>query len=433
MIKKLLITISSIITIIIICIILNIMQIKTIDVKVLSANDNILLVEDKNHIKYKFNYNTNNIIINSKSKIKYNKLNKKIIDFKVTSKYQEIPNDWIDNGIFSKYYNLALEKLKGLSLEEKVGQLFLVKYNEQNDINNLKKYKFGGYVFYKKDFDNKTKEDVQNMINNLQNNTNIPLLTSVDEEGGTVVRISTNKNLYHYPFKSPNELYNLGKFELIKEDTINKSILLNELGINLNLAPIVDVTTNKNDYMYKRSIGLSTELTEEYAKTVIETSKNYPVSYTLKHFPGYGNNIDTHISTSLDTRTYEDILKNDIPPFETGIKSGAEAVLISHNIVTSIDEINPASLSPKVINILKKELNFTGIIITDDLDMEATKNIEDTSVKALLAGNTLLITTNYENITKVINAVENNIIEEELINQLAFKILAWKYYKGLLK
>lgn len=431
MIKKLLITISSVITIIIICIILNIMQIKTIEATVLSAKNNILIVQDENNIQYEFNYNTNNILVYSKSKIKYNKLNNKIIDFKVTFKYPFIPSNWIDNGIFSKYYNLAFEKLKELSLEEKIGQLFLVRYDEKNDIQNLNKYKFGGYVFYKKDFDNKSTVEVQNMIKNLQENSNIPLLTSVDEEGGTVVRISTNPKLYNEPFKSPNKLYKEGNFELIKEDTINKSILLSNLGINLNLAPVVDVSTNKNDYMFERSLGESTELTSKYAKIVIETSKQYDVSYTLKHFPGYGNNLDTHIGSSTDTRSYESILKNDIPPFEEGIKSGAEAILISHNIVTSIDALNPASLSNKVINLLTNNLNFTGIIITDDLDMGATNKIKDASIKALLAGNTLLITTNYENVTKVINAVNNGTIDETLIDRLTFKILAWKYYKGL--
>lgn len=269
------------------------------------------------------------------------------------------------------------------------------------------------------------------MINILQKNSNIPLLTAVDEEGGSVVRISTNENLYHTPFKSPSELYNINKFESIKEDTINKSILLNNLGINLNLAPVVDVSTNENDYMFKRSLGQSTELTSEYAKTVIETSKKYKVSYTLKHFPGYGNNIDTHIDSAVDTRSYESILTNDIPPFKSGINAGAEAVLISHNIVASIDDKNPASLSNKIIKLLTNDLNFTGIIITDDLDMVATNKIKDASIKALLAGSTLLITTNYENVNQVINAVNQNIISEDLIDKQAFKILAWKYYKGL--
>jgi len=430
--KKIIIFLEILIITLIAFLTLIIVDTKKLNAIVTSTTNNILKVIDKNNIEYQFNYDTSDIIIGSNIEIKYSHTSNKVYNYEEINKYPNVPTSWIDNGIFSNYYNLAYNKLKTLTLEEKTGQLFLVRYDEKNDIENLKKYNFGGYVFFKKDFNNKTTEEVKKMINNLQKNSNIPLLTAVDEEGGTVVRISTNKNLYHTPFKSPSELYKLGKFELIKEDTINKNNLLSSLGINLNLAPVVDVSTNKNDYMFKRSIGLSTELTSEYAKTVIETSKNSSVSYTLKHFPGYGNNLDTHIGSSKDIRSYESILKNDIPPFKAGINSGAEAVLISHNIVTSIDNKNPASLSNKVINLLTNDLNFTGIIITDDLDMGATNKIKDASIKALLAGNTLLITTNYENVNLVINAVNNNIIDESLIDQLAFKILSWKYYKGLL-
>jgi len=428
--KKIILSSGIFLTLLILSLILIVTNKKTLKCTVISTKDNLLIVKDKNNMEYTFNYDNQDISIGSEIEIQYNE--QKIHNYKEINKYPNIPTSWIDNGIFSKYYNLAYEKLKTLSKEEKIGQLFLVRYNEKNDIENLKKYNFGGYVFYKKDFESKNIEDVKNMINKLQENSNIPLLTSVDEEGGTVIRISSFKELYPEPFKSPNELYKLGKFELIKEDTSKKSILLNNLGFNLNLAPVVDVSTNKEDYMYNRSLQESTKLTSEYAKTVIETSKNYTVSYTLKHFPGYGNNIDTHIGSSKDNRSYESILKNDIPPFEVGIKAGAEAILISHNIVTSIDNQNPASLSKKVINLLTDNLNFTGIIITDDLDMGATNKIDNAAIKALLAGNNLLITTNYKNIDLIIDAVNNNIIDENLIDKLAFKILAWKYYKGLL-
>ena len=135
-------------------------------------------------------------------------------------------------------------------------------------------------------------------------------------------------------------MYLSGSFEKIRQDTINKSLLLSELGLNLNLAPVVDVSTNSGDYMYKRTLGENTELTSTYAKTVISASKGLGVSYTLKHFPGYGNNNDTHTGQVIDNRTYADIEKNDLPPFEAGINEGAEAVLVSHNTVTNIDSSN---------------------------------------------------------------------------------------------
>lgn len=271
------------------------------------------------------------------------------------------------------------------------------------------------------------------MIDELQDASKIPLLTAVDEEGGKVVRVSSNSNLAESPFKSSQELYAEGGFSLIKKDTITKSQLLNSLGLNLNLAPVVDVSTNSSDYMYERTLGQNTSLTSTYAKTVIEASKGTGVSYTLKHFPGYGSNSDTHTGTSIDTRTYDDIFNNDLPPFRAGIEAGAEAVLVSHNTVNSIDSSAPASLSASVHNILRNELGFTGIIMTDDLDMGAISAVDNPAMKAILAGNDLIISTDYEtDIEAVKLALDNGILCEPMIDKLAFRILDWKYYKGLM-
>lgn len=338
-----------------------------------------------------------------------------------------------NNSLFGKYYKKSLRKLKNMSIDQKIGQLLLVRYPEEEQKDVLKKYQFGGYLFFAKDFRNKTKDEVISMINDLQAASKIPILTAVDEEGGVVVRVSSNPNLRSERFLSSQKLYELGGFDKIKEDTIEKSNLLRELGLNLNLAPVVDVSTNKDDYMYERSIGQNSDITAEYAKTVISASKGSGVSYTLKHFPGYGNNIDTHTASSIDNRSLDDIEKNDLPPFKAGIEAKAEAILVSHNIVDSIDNKNPASISPKVHKLLRKNLNFSGIVITDDLEMGATKDIEDKSVKAILADNDLLIVTDYlESINEIKNAINNKIITENDLDKKVLKILEWKYYKKLL-
>ena len=208
---------------------------------------------------------------------------------------------------------------------------------------------------------------------------------------------------------------------------------MSNLGINLNLAPVVDISTNSSDYMYYRTLGKNAELTATYAKTVIKASKSHQVSYTLKHFPGYGNNTDTHTGSSTDSRTYNDIYNNDLEPFRAGIKEGAEAVLISHNIVTSIDSKNPASLSLAIHDLLRKDLNFTGIVITDDLAMAAIPKNQNAVIKAINAGNDLIITNDYKNaIQSVKQALKDGTLQEDKIDYLAFRILAWKYYKGLL-
>ncbi len=344
----------------------------------------------------------------------------------------DVPFSLNDNGMFSQFYQMAYNKLKTMSQDEKIGQIFLVRVPSENQISDLQKYYFGGYLLFERDFKDKTKEDVIDMINEYQESANIPLLIATDEEGGDVSRLSSNKNIVQESFKSPSELYQSGGMDTIREDTIYKSEVLKSLGINVNLAPVVDVATDPDSYMYERTIKESTSVTSQYAKTVIESSKNTGVSYTLKHFPGYGNNADTHTSSTTDNRTYSTIMEDDIPPFKAGIKAGAEAVLVSHNTVPALDKDNPASLSATVHNVLRNELSFTGIIITDDLDMGAITD-GNAVIKAILAGNDLIIVTDYESaISKVKDALENGDIGESLIDKMAFRVLAWKYYKGLM-
>ena len=346
---------------------------------------------------------------------------------------KKVSNKSLDNGLFKDYYEKAYQKLEKMSLDEKIGQLLLVRYPDNNQKEIVKKYQFGGYLFFGKDFKDKTKDEVIKMIDDSNSVSKIPLLTAVDEEGGIVVRVSSNKNLRSERFLSSSELYKNGGFDRIKADTIEKSNLLKSLGINLNLAPVVDVSIDPNDYMYKRSLQEDAETTAKFSSLVIETSKNTGVSYTLKHFPGYGNNIDTHNGSSIDSRTRKEIESNDILPFKSGIKSGAEAILFSHNVVTSMDKDNPTSLSKTLHDYVRNDLNFTGVVITDDLDMGALKDIENKNVQALLAGNDLLISTDYvESIEKIKQAVDNKLLDEKTLDEHVLRVLAWKYYKGLL-
>ncbi len=352
--------------------------------------------------------------------------------------------------IFETYYEKAEKKLQTLTLEEKIAQLLIVDISASKNQEGTKRYQFGGYLLFKDFFENKTEEQVKTEIQNLQESSEIPLLIAVDEEGGTVVRVSSNPKLTKEVFPSPSEIYKNGGFEAIKQDTLQKSKVLENLGINLNFAPVVDIATSSNDYMYNRALQEGKELTSTYAKTVIRVSKKGKVSYTLKHFPGYGSNKDTHIGNSVDTRTYEEIYENDLEPFRAGIEEGAEIIMVSHNIITSIDEKMPASISLAIHKILREDLAFSGIIITDDMKMGAIKEeykIEEAVVKAILAGNDMIIlsidsstidkVTNqkvtYENIMEYVkNVVQNGEIQEASLNQSVKRILAWKCYKGLM-
>lgn len=356
----------------------------------------------------------------------YDKCNRK------EEKYEKVNSEIKE--IFSDYYTKANDTLNNMTLDEKISQLFLVRVPD-NSIEEVSKYQFGGYILFSKDTKNLTKEELKNKIETWQSVSKIPLLIAVDEEGGPVVRISNNNKLNDSKFKSSQELYNEGGFELIKNDTIQKNNLLYELGINVNLAPVADISTNENDYIYNRSFGKDVLETSKYIKTVISASKGTKVSNVLKHFPGYGSNLDTHTGISIDNRTIEEFRNNDFLPFKSGIEEGAEAILVSHNIITNIENI-PASLSKNVHNILRNELNFTGIIMTDDLAMSAIKNYvnDSPSVMALKAGNDLIIITDYlTGINDIKEALKNGDLEESLIDKAVLRVLSWKYYKVLLK
>lgn len=406
--------------------------INSLEGTVLSYNKDELTIQDDKKTIYTFKMTDEDINVGEHIILEYmgildklkTKQDNKVVSYQLVNASDNTANE---EGIFSLYYKQASEKLKSMSIDEKIKQLLLIRYPEKS-VSDV-----GGYVFYEKDFKDKTEDEVKAMINNLQTASKIPLLTSVDEEGGKIVRISSNKNLVSEKFSSSKELYNKGGLPLIEEDVKNKSSVLKKLGLNVNLAPVVDIADDTNAYIYERTIGQNAEITSNYAASVINASKGTDVSYVLKHFPGYGNNLDTHINAATDIRSYDEIMTKDILPFKKGIENGAEAVLISHNIITSIDANNPATLSSSIHNLLKNNLRFTGVIITDDLDMGATKNIDKKYQKAVLAGNDLLIVTDYEKAFNEIKAgISNKDIDESLINDSVLKVLAWKYYKNLI-
>ncbi len=357
---------------------------------------------------------------------------------KETEEETTIPEDnkqqlLIDNGIFSEYYDKSYNLLKNMTLDEKIAQILLVRVPKDNEYDALKEYQFGGYLLFAKDTLNITKENFINKTSEYQRVSKIPIIIAVDEEGGTVSRIGINPNLSETKFKSPMELYKEGGLDLIDYDNKNKNKILEELGINLNLAPVVDIAS-EGSFIYNRTIGADIEILKEYVKRTINISKESKVSNTLKHFPGYGDNVDTHTGIAYDNRTLEEFKNKDFIPFKVGIDSGAESILVNHNIISNIEEV-PASLSLKIHNILREDLNFTGIIITDDLYMDAIKQYQEKpAVSALKAGNDFIIIKDYiSGINEIKEAINNNELNIEILDKAVLRILSWKYYKGLLK
>lgn len=328
------------------------------------------------------------------------------------------------------------KKLYTMTLEEKVGQLFLPRFPDGNVNALTKQYGPAGYVLFAKDFSGKTKAQMREMLANCQQAAKTPLLLGVDEEGGTVVRVSSNRNLAGAPFAAPQKVYRQGGIEGIKQDTVNKAKLLLDLGLNLNLAPVCDVSTNPNDYIYARTLGVPAAETAQVITALVGTMEEQGLSGALKHFPGYGNNLDTHTGIAVDKRPYEQFQKEDFLPFAAGIEAGAPSVLVSHNIIDCMDPSKPASLSKPVHDILREELGFEGVIMTDDLSMGAIKaytNRQSPAVAAFLAGNDLLTTSDWKaDYDALLAAAQNGEIPLARIEESVRRILEWKDDKGLL-
>ena len=330
----------------------------------------------------------------------------------------------------------AEEILAGMTLEEKVGQLFIARCPETEAASKVTQYHLGGYILFARDFTGKTKEEVTTSIQSYQNAAEIPLLIGVDEEGGTVNRVSKNENLRQTPFASPQELYAQGGWNLIRSDTQEKCQLLQSLGINLNFAPVCDVSQDPQDFIYARSFGQDAKQTAVYVETVAETMSEEHMGSVLKHFPGYGNNSDTHTGIAYDERPYETFVNSDFLPFQAGIDAGADMVLVAHNVVSCMDDQVPASISLPVHNILRNELGFDGVIITDDLVMEGVRQFAgdaEIAVLAVQAGNDMLCCTDFEvQVPAVIQAVENGEITEERLNESVLRILKMKIKLGII-
>lgn len=324
----------------------------------------------------------------------------------------------------------------GLTLEEQTAQMFFVRCPETDAAALTAEYDIGGYLLFGRDFDGQTPETVTSTIASYQNAAKTPMLIGVDEEGGTVVRVSSNPAFREAKFRSPQALYAEGGFDRIVSDTEEKDALLNSLGINVNFAPVCDVSIDPNDFIYARSFGREAEQTSEYVRTVVDRMLTDRTGMVLKHFPGYGNNADTHTGIAIDERSMDSFRQSDFLPFKAGIEAGAQSVLVSHNVVTCMDADHPASLSAEVHRILRDELGFDGVILTDDLIMDAIRDYtggENAAVLAVQAGNDMLTSSDFlTQYNAVLAAAKDGTIARSTIREAAVRVIDWKMQLGLI-
>lgn len=326
--------------------------------------------------------------------------------------------------------------LESMSLEERVGQLFLARCNAASAIEDVQNYHLGGYVLFGIDFQDQSPDSMRSIIASYQDAAKIPLLIAVDEEGGTVTRVSRYPQYRSSPFPSPRTLYSMGGMEAVLEAEQEKCGLLSSLGINVNLAPVCDISTQPGAILYQRSLGQDAQITSEFISQTVVLMEQHQIGSVLKHFPGYGNNADTHVQIAYDRRSLEALEGCDLLPFRAGIDAGADAIMVSHNIVEALDPEYPASLSPAIHDYLRNNMGFEGVILTDDLVMNAITEqygAGEAAVLAVLAGNDLICATEYAvQYQAVLDAVLSGRIDYYTLTDAVLRILRWKQELGLI-
>lgn len=325
--------------------------------------------------------------------------------------------------------------MNGMSVEEKVGQLFLARCPEEGAVEALANYHLGGFVLFSRDFTGETPDSLRKTLTAYSAVSSIAPLIAVDEEGGTVNRVSAVPAFRSAPFPSPRSLYASGGMDAVLAAEEEKAALLTSLGIHVNLAPVCDITTDPGAFLYRRSLGQSPEVTGQFAAETCRIYARYGLGSVLKHFPGYGNCDDTHIGTAQDTRNLAQ-LETDLLPFRMAMDAGCDAVMVSHITVPALDDAAPASLSGTVHEFLRKDMGFAGVILTDDLAMDAISreyDIGEAAVLAVLAGNDLICCTDYAaQYDAVLEAVQSGRIPMEALDTAVHRVLTWKDRLGLL-
>ena len=351
----------------------------------------------------------------------------------------------ISNSIFSlnnELMNNIELSIRELSLYQKCAQMVMpavyrgalnpASKDYQKIIELVKDYGVGGIVLFQ---GNST--DQKNIIWRLQSLSKIPLLVSGDYENGLGMRIDDAVSFPHG--MAVGATYNTDYAYQVGNAT---AIEGRKIGINFNLAPVADVNDNPlNPIINIRAYSQDKKDVSSFVNAFVKGSDDGKMLTSIKHFPGHGNTIvDSHHDLPRISGSKEYLFQNELYPFIQAINKGIKAVMIGHLEVPSLDNNagTPASLSyPIVTQLLKEELGFEGLIITDAIDMRAITRYysqEEAAVKAVLAGNDIILSPlkPKEVIDAIYSAVNEGIINESRINESVKKILSAKYWLGLL-
>ena len=341
------------------------------------------------------------------------------------------------------------ELMQSMTLEEKVWQMFFVRPEDITGMGNvvqagettktaLENYPVGGFVYFSQNIE--SREQLTEMIANVQSYSKIPLFISVDEEGGRVARLGdADIGVTAHPPMA--EIGASGDPERARDvgETIGRD--LKELGFNMDFAPVADViTVENNEDIGDRSFGSDPELVADMVAAEVEGMQSQNISATLKHFPSNGSTeSNTHNEPGVCTRTLEEMRSCEFIPFKAGIEAGADVVMVAHMAAVNVtgDE-TPSTLSKTIVtDLLRGELGFSKVVISDALNMGAITSVyepEEAAVAAVEAGVDLLLMSPdaVGAADTIIAKVESGEISEERIDESVRRILSLKQERGIL-
>lgn len=379
-------------------------------------------------------------------------------EVQVTSETETIPSEEEKNKEVSETENIeaekenteerALEILNSMTVEEKVNQLFFITPEALTGVGTvvnageatksaLSSHPVGGIIYFSQNFESEsqTKTMLENMKSFGNEVCKVPLFLAVDEEGGTVARLGNNQNLNVASVPDMSEIGSRGSLDEAYNTGQVIGAYLAEYGFNVDFAPVADVITNSENTVVKdRSFGSDPQLVSDMAKELSDGLNCMGILSCYKHFPGHGaTRDDTHEGFAYTNKTLAEIMNSELLPFVKAAENNADFIMVGHiSLPNIIGDNTPASLSKYMItDILKEQLGYKGIIITDSLSMGALTEYYGTAniaYKAFEAGADMLLMPGDFNTAynEILEDVKSGLISEERLNESVLKIISLK-------
>lgn len=334
------------------------------------------------------------------------------------------------------------EEIKGMTLREKIGQMLVISYSGTEYTDKLDELlnsvKPGGFILFKDNIS--SYYSTVDYISRIKDTATIPMLMSVDQEGGRVQRIKdvSDVNVQNIP-----DMYTLGKTSDVSLSYDVGKVVAEELsafGVNTDYAPVLDIFSNPNNTVIgTRAFGSDAQTVINMAIPFANGMKENGIIPTYKHFPGHGDtDADSHIELPVVTKTKEELYKNELLPFKAAIENGAQMIMVAHIALPNVTgDYTPASLSDKIVNgILREELGYNGVVITDGVNMKALADnysVKEICSYSINAGVDIILMPPdpIETVNIIEGLVNEGIITEQRIDESVKRILLMKHNNGL--